>query len=35
MLAEEVAQALGVPLLQWHIKSPPPRHSKACTNTTP
>lgn len=34
MLAEEVARALGRPLLQWHIKSTTKAH-QACTNTTP
>ena len=34
MLAEEVAQALNIPLLQWHIKSTT-KAMQACTNTTP
>jgi len=33
MLAEEVAQALDMPLLQWHIKSTT-KASRACMNMT-
>ena len=33
MLAEEVALALNMPLMQW-TSSRPPRRSRACTNTT-
>jgi MoxR-like ATPase len=33
MLAEEVAQALDMPLLQWHIKSTT-KAQQAFTNTT-
>ncbi len=33
MLAEEVAAALGMPLLQWHIKSTT-KAQQVCTNTT-
>ena len=33
MLAVEVARALGVPLLEWHIKSTT-KASKDCTSTT-
>ena len=35
MLAEEVAAALGMPLLQWHIKSTTKAQQKGSTNTTP
>ncbi len=35
MLAEEVASALGMPLLQWHIKSTTKAQHRASTNTTP
>ena len=34
MLAEEVASALGLPLLQCTSRAPP-RPSRACTSTTP
>ena len=34
MLAEEVSRALGLPLLQWHIRARP-RPSRACTSTSP
>jgi len=34
MLAEEVAQALNMPLFSG-TSSPPPRPSRVCTNTTP
>ena len=33
MLAEELATALGKPLLRWPHQVPPPRLSRACTIT--
>ena len=34
MLAEEVAEALGLPLLQWHIKSTTKAKQKSKTSRT-